>query len=261
MQVEGGAFSTPEFKEFSKKVVPFMHVTTRIEGRKDEDLLSEKGGNGFPYIIFMDDEGGVLAVQGDRSVAGFEKTLTDKVQRFLDLRAKAKAGDPVAQIDFTLLEGDLGRISFEEVQNRLKDKKLSDEQKAMLGDVELGAMIAELNKSKDQAEAKPRMKKIADTFASGRLPRDTEKKMTFLQVTLSYAVSEENPDLAEKAYGPLKALFEQQYGDDPRVQAWARKVEDKIAEMRDAQKDTGSDSGIEEGCGDGCGEGSGDKDK
>ncbi|HEX5137179.1 MAG TPA: hypothetical protein VFY93_09415 [Planctomycetota bacterium] len=259
MQVEGGAFSTPEFKEFSTKVVPFMHVTTRIEGRKDEGLLAEKGGRGFPYIVFMDEEGGVLAVQGERTVAGFQKTLADKVQRFLDLRAKAKAGDPAAQIELTLLEGDLGRISFEEVQTRLKGKKLTDEQQAMLGDVELGAMISELQKSEDEAAAKPRMKRIADTFASGRLPRDAEKKQMFLQITLSYAVSEEDPDLVEKAFGPLKAIYEQQLGNDPRVQEWARKIEDKIAEMRDAQKGSGSDSGIEEGCGEGCGEGSGDK--
>lgn len=207
----------------------------------------------------MDDEGAVLAVQGDRSVAGFEKTLNGKVKRFLDVRAKAQAGDPVAQIDLTLLEGDLGRIPLEEVQKRLAGKTLSDTQKVMLGDVELGALIADLQKAKDEATAKAGMKKIADAFAEGRVPSGDEKKQQFLQIVLGYAVSEEDADLAQKAFDPLKVLLEQAHGqDNPQVQQWTQRVADKIAEIRDAQKKEGcgADEGIEEGCGEESGKGS-----
>jgi hypothetical protein len=199
----------------------------------------------------MDAEGGVLAVQGDRTVEGFEKTLADKVQRFLDLSAKAKAGDPVAQIDLALLECDLGRSTFEEMQKRLENKQLSDAQKAMLLDVELGAMITELQKAQDEATQKAGMKRIVDAFAGGRVPNDKEKKQIFFQVVLGYAVGEEDPDLADRAFQPLKALYEEAHGkDNPQLQQWSQRVADKIAEMRDAQKEgCGSEEGTEEGCG------------
>ena len=232
-------------------VVPFLHITTRIEGRKDEGLLSEKGGRGFPHIVFMDETGGVVAVQGDRSVAGFQKTLAESVQQFLDLRAKAQSGDAAAQIEFALLEGDLGRIPFADLQNRLKGKKLSDAQKVRVGDIELGTLIAEVDKAREDAARGAAMKSVADAYAAGRLPSGSERKMEFLGIVLRHGLVTEDPDLAQKAIDTLKPLYEEAYGkDNPKLQQHLQQVSDKIAELRDAKAGgCGSDEGIEEGCG------------
>ena len=54
--------------KFSKEYVLFCHLTTQIEGEKHADLLEQKGGQGFPHIVFMDSDGNVLAEhRGDRS--------------------------------------------------------------------------------------------------------------------------------------------------------------------------------------------------
>lgn len=199
----------------------------------------------------MDDEGKVLAVQGDRSVAGFEKTLKTKVQQFVDLRAKAKAGDPAAQIEFTLLEGDLARITLEEVNKRLQGKQLTDAQKAMLVDIELGEMMGELNNATSEAEARVTMKKVADAYAAGRSPTGSEKRLQFFGVVLTYAMAEENADLAQKALDAVKPIYEETYGkDNPKLQQWLKTMSEKIAEMRSAAKEgCGDDEGMEEGCG------------
>ena len=224
---------------------------THIEGRKDDDLLLQKGGNAFPHIIFMDDEGGVVAVQNDRTVAGFEKTYKGDVQRFLELRAKAQSGDAAAQIEFALLEGSLGRITFDETRKRLEGKNLSDAQKAALADVEMGAMIGALHGSQDEASAKAAMKTIADAFAAGRVPSGTEQKRQFLEAALQYGLVEKNADLAQKAFDAIKPVYEELAGkDNPRLQQWIRETADMIEDMRPA-KDAGNDSGIEEGCGGG----------
>lgn len=239
--------------------MPYINITTRIEGRKDEDLFQKKGGRGFPYIVFLDQGGDLIAKQpgNARTVEGFQKTLDGDVKHFADLQAKAKAGDPAAQVDLALLEGDLGRIPFEEIEQRIAGKELSEAQSAMLVDVELGLLMAELDKAKSEDEANASAKKVADSFGAGRIPNDAEKKQRFIQISLSYAVREENPDLAQKAFDALRPLYEAQHGkDNPQLQRWIQQVSDKIAEMRAATEGCGDDEGMEEGCGE---ESEGDK--
>ncbi|MCK6459099.1 MAG: hypothetical protein L6Q95_04310 [Planctomycetes bacterium] len=204
----------------------------------------------------MDQEGEVLTTQGARTVKGFEATL-GKLQRLFDARAKARGGDAAAEIDVALSEGELGMIAFDEAKKRLGDRKLTDAQKVLLADLELGSMITDLQNAKDEAAQRALMKRIADSAAGGQLPADGEKKEIFLRITLNYAVNEEDPDLAQKAFDALKPIYEEMSGkDNPRLQEWMRRVEDKIAEMRSAKKEgCGSDEGMEEG----CGEESGDK--
>ena len=57
--------STEEFKAFAGEVVPFLHVTSRVEGEHHPDLLEKKGGRGFPHLVVLDatPDGGVRLVQ------------------------------------------------------------------------------------------------------------------------------------------------------------------------------------------------------
>jgi len=127
----------------------------------------------------------------------------------------------------------------------------------MLGDVELGELIREVGKAQDEATAKAAMKKIADTYAAGRVPQATERKMEFFGIVLQHAFVEEDPDLAQKALDVIKPLYEEAYGkDNPKLQKWLQDREDQIAELRHAAENGcgEKDEGIEEGCGE-------DKDK
>lgn len=228
-----------------------MSIMTKIEGRKDDNLLLDKGGQGFPHIAFMDEEGGIIVVQDDRSVAGFQKTFQERVQRFLDLRAKAQSGNAAAQVDFALLEGDLGRIPFADVQKRLEGKTLSDAQKTTLADVELGSLIGEVSKAQDEQSGRAAMKKVADAYAAGRVPAAGERRMQFFGIVLQHGLLEEDPDLAQKALDAVKPLYEEAYGkDNPKLQQYFLQISDKIAELRGAKTEGGGkDEGIEEGGG------------
>lgn len=75
--MERGALLDPGMKEFAKKVVPFLHITTKIKGDKYQDLLREKGGRGFPTFRFLDPKGEVIGKPKGRSVASWEKTLKE----------------------------------------------------------------------------------------------------------------------------------------------------------------------------------------
>ncbi len=74
--MERGALSTAEFREFGKDYVLFCHITSRVEGEPYADLLSKKGGGGWPYLVAMDADGNVAAKHsGSRSVEGFLATM------------------------------------------------------------------------------------------------------------------------------------------------------------------------------------------
>ena len=99
----------------------FCHITTQIQGEKHADLLEQKGGQGFPHIVFMDAEGNVLAEhQGDRSADGFSKT-GQKAKEFIALKAKAEKGDKAAKIDFIIAQLSMGQLKASEAEAKIKE--------------------------------------------------------------------------------------------------------------------------------------------
>src|SRR5436189_5630341 len=58
--LEHGALLTDDFVKFSKDYVLFCHITTMLPGVKYDELLSEKGGNAFPWIVMMDASGEII---------------------------------------------------------------------------------------------------------------------------------------------------------------------------------------------------------
>jgi hypothetical protein len=131
--VEGGPFLTDEFVAFSKKYVLFLHVTSRIEGRKNDELFFDYDGREFPTLMLLDAEGEVLARRtSGLTVEGF-KALGGKAYRYLDLKKKADAGDEGAAIDAALLACDLDALDFYDLEEQLEGKKLSDAQKKSFG--------------------------------------------------------------------------------------------------------------------------------
>lgn len=103
MQIERGALSSAEFKEFGKKVVLFCHITTRVPGDPYPDLLREKGGRGFPTFYFMDPTGKVVAEPNGRTVAVWESTLKEVLPKMPP--PKAKKGPKVWDLKDALKEG------------------------------------------------------------------------------------------------------------------------------------------------------------
>ena len=117
-------FSTDEFKEWTKKVIPFAHITTRVPGDPDQGLLYEKGGRGFPTLAFLDADGHMVAKQRGRSAEAFNATLEGAVQDFFALQERAKK-DKDARLELLKKEVELGRIDdFDKMRERLNAAKL-----------------------------------------------------------------------------------------------------------------------------------------
>lgn len=186
----------------------FCHVTSHVEADPYQGLLREKGGSGFPYLVWLDADGNVLAKQVGRSVEEFEKThrtLTD----FLRSEAKASAGDKAAGIDALIAGLQLGRYDAE--QARAKLGKLgpvpADKQKTIDGllvNLEVDGVIAGVRTKAEAAEAG---KSFLAMEKAGRIPSG-RSAMGFYSVILETHEAAKDAKAYEATLTVLKRLFE-----------------------------------------------------
>jgi len=214
--LESGTLSEPEFAEFAKDVTLFLHITTRITGRKDEDLLSKVGGRGFPHLVAMDATGKLFGSPNDRTVESFRKLMT-VVSEYGNFKAKAEKGDAVAKVEFfirALKVGDFKKL--DEAKKHLATlKKVSKEQKTeidgLLYGLEVRDIVEPLNQNKDDGKkaelTKSVGKKLVEMDKAGHLPAMDEDFGVFYSVILSYAEQEKDIPLFEKGLEALKARF------------------------------------------------------
>lgn len=244
--------------EFSKTVVPFLHVTTRIEGRKDEDLLSRKGGTGFPYFVVLDAQGELLAQHnGPRTVEGFQATVA-KGQEFLDLVAKAEAGDEQAQIELAMVEAELGRIDYEAAKKRLEGRTLTAEQSARLERLRLKSVVME---HLAKLQGAPRgdataLNAAGEAFypflAAGATPESgTMEANVFLQVLAGWTENLEDVAKLEKIHAYLKAELAGNERAKPFLDGLATRIRDlkdgASGEEEPAEEEDDGETDIEEG--------------
>jgi hypothetical protein len=219
--VEGGALLTEEFNAFSKNHVMFLHITTHIEGRKDEDLFSKVGGRGFPSFFILDAAGNVVAQhEGPRTAEGFAQTM-NKAQEFIDLKKKAEAGDAAAKVDYLLARLRMGQLSPDEAKAAAKSLKMSDEQqKTFRGLVADSMMEKEQTKAVGQAFLK--MEK------EGYIPNDQRNRLIFYSSIFQYAELMKDIPMMERTF---KAFRDAGQGDQ-RFANYTNMLEKKLEKAK-----------------------------
>lgn len=116
-------------EDFTSKVIPFLHLTTKIPGKKHDDLLLKRGRGGFPTLEFMDADGNVITAlhYTKRSLEGFHEGLAN-AKRLLELTAAAK-DDPKAARQLLLLQMEMKTVRFGQAVERAKGMEFSPEQR------------------------------------------------------------------------------------------------------------------------------------
>jgi hypothetical protein len=220
--------------KFSKDYVLFCHITTHIQGEKHGNLLEEKGGEGFPHIIFMDAQGNILAVhEEERSAAGFAKT-GEKAKTFMALKEKAAKGDKAAQVDLIIAQLDMGQIKAADAEKQLKDVKLSKEQQAKVDEILVNTTVMDIVKGiESENEAKEAGKKFYEMQKAGK-PAPTSDQAIQPYYILGMNAAEEAKDAAtfEKNLNALKAKF----GSNPQAKKFFEAKEKKLEELKGDKK-------------------------
>jgi hypothetical protein len=106
--LEGGALLSDWWVALAKDYVPYLNITAQLKEKPDQDLLEAKGGDGFPYMIFMDSSGAVLTdriwPEGEEDVKTAYADAMTKKAAIDALRAAVEknANDPVARANLAL---------------------------------------------------------------------------------------------------------------------------------------------------------------
>ncbi|MGH7152014.1 MAG: hypothetical protein ACREIU_15020, partial [Planctomycetota bacterium] len=65
-------------------MVLFLHNTSRLKEEPYPELLREKGGRGFPYLVFLDSDGGVIARHDARRTVEDFRATKARAETYLD---------------------------------------------------------------------------------------------------------------------------------------------------------------------------------
>ena len=236
--MEGGALLQENFKEFAKDYVLYCHVTSRIENDKYGNLLSEKGGGGFPYLTFMDAKGNVIAKhQGPRRVSAF-KTTGARAAAFLELVKKAKGGDRPAQIDLLLMRLDLGHLDEKEAKKEAAKigKMPADKEEKFqvaLSGFAVREILEHLPRSQEQA-IKIGGPKFAAMRKAGRpSPEADDLFQPYWIITMLYSEEQKDAETYELALEALKKKYE----DSPQAKSFLDQAAETLKELKELKKE------------------------
>lgn len=232
--MESGPLQQDAFLEFAKKVVLFCHITSMVTSDPHQDLLGKKGGGGFPYLVFMDAEGNLLAQhQGDRSAAGFEQTMKTAAAN-QELKAKGDAGDKAAKAEFLLKQLEWGTCGLAEFDEKIKEAgELSKEHQARVDaarpNAEFKAILQSLEGVEDEAKAiADAGPKLADMKKGGRIPSGDQELSIFYSILLEYAFAQKDATLFEESLNALKEKF----GANPNAKPFFEAQEQRLEELK-----------------------------
>ncbi len=210
-QFEKGVLSDAAFPSWAGGYVLLCHVTSRVEGESHPDLLSELGGTGFPYLVFLDADGSVLVRhKGARTLEAL-KVSGEKARGLMDLRRKAQAGDRDAGFEILLSKLEMGAVQPEALKAKLAVfGELSAGQKARLEPVvvtnEVRLVLASVN-GQDQGSLLAAGREFAAMKAAGRIPQGDGEAGVFWDLILLHAARQKDAALYEEGLDILKARF------------------------------------------------------
>ncbi|MCE9582770.1 MAG: hypothetical protein K8T20_09780 [Planctomycetes bacterium] len=197
-------------------------MTTHVEGDKDQDLLGEKGGNGFPFLIFMDADGNTVAHhEGQRTSEAFLASLAT-ADEFSALRKKAAGGDAAAKLEVFMKDLEFGNMKYEAAKaaaDKLGDaaKEKKAEIDGLLAGLEYKDILAGVNK-KAEAMGQPTPEQIkvlrveagkgfTAMLKAGHVPAAEEDKQTFYMLMLDSAEDAKDAATFEKALAAVKEML------------------------------------------------------
>lgn len=199
--LESGLLSSPEFVEFAKSVVLFVHVTSHCEDDDRPHLLRELGFVSHPSLCFLDAAGAVTVRSPQRDVPSLSRAR-DLLLELDGLRAAVEEGDEDAPRGVFLCEVELGMLTAEQIRQRMVAFEFDDEERAMVDQALVDLEVRELRSRTRELGADAVGKKLAELARSGRKP-SADGSQFFWQMVLSWCAKNQDAELAQKAFDAL----------------------------------------------------------
>lgn len=235
-QLENGPLLEEDFAKFAKDYVLFLHITTMIPGEKHGDLLEQKGGYAFPWIVFMDSSGEILYEHNaERSAEAFGKTGA-QAKAYVALREKAAKGDAAAKIDLAILRLTLLKTTVAEADQAVKDAGAppTPEQQASLDVARTNVSLREeVRAVRSDAQLEALKARFYARFKEGKLmPTNDFVLQNYCLRVLEASVEQKDPDTYA---GALKVLRDR-YGKEEQLIPFFEERDKELKELRASKK-------------------------
>ena len=206
--------ANPEFVKWAEDHVLMLHVTSYVFTDPHHDLCADRGGFGYPYVAFLDEDGqwlagehGVLDLKECEKLAGAARAMRDLVRTDQD-------GNDVkvftARLRAEALSFEEARARHAQLKSRLSAEQ-TGEVEQLLVNREIAAELAALRREyPGHRELRRAMApKVAALFRAGKVPTN-RLAPHYMQALFGYALATKDRELYADALAKMEKLF----GDD-----------------------------------------------
>lgn len=224
--LESRVFDQEDFGAFAREIVPFCHLTSHVDGDPHPDLLQQKGGTGWPYLVFLDADGQVLTRLTERSVASFRKSLA-KCEAFLAVDKRHRAGERGLETEVLIARIEMGGMTLTEAQEAAaKAGPLAAAPTARLANalltLEVVEAFATVRTREDAAEVGKRFQKM---WSEGRAPTGDAAPL-FYSLILEAAAKAADAGTYEKALRIYEKVAPQGRGRERVLERMRQRLEE-----------------------------------
>lgn len=201
-----------------------------MKDAKYDDLLTQKGGRGFPYLVFLDAEGNLAGKHNlERTVEGF--TATGAL-----VRALADAKKKGAAAEEFVLKAELALVDAAGIRKNPKPEGATPEQvkrlDVALANAEVMEDIEGLRGQRDPSAGVTLGKKYAEWKTAGKVPTWPYSSQTFWMLLMDFAAADKNAALFEEGLNALRPKFEKLRGGPE----WIQKKEEILKKLKEEGK-------------------------
>ncbi|MBL4846338.1 MAG: hypothetical protein JKY65_12490 [Planctomycetes bacterium] len=210
----------------------FCSIMSRVPGRKNDALLNEKGGRGFPYLVYMDAAGEVIGKPSGRTVGAFRKTA-----RYLTLKNK-KDRSTSEEVELIQLGLAMGKLDPDKAKEQAAALKLNGAQKALIkkaikvavGQNKARALLGQVKSQSDvQSKGAQVGEKLWALYQEGvRFGPGAREGMSMAQLIMTYGLSSKKLEPAEAGLKDLKIAL----AGNRRAQGFLKQMEQQVEALR-----------------------------
>jgi hypothetical protein len=209
-------FSKKDFQVWGKQnAVLFAAVMTKIEGRKDDDLLRTYEFRGFPSMAILSADGTAITKQVPRDLYSMSNIVA-AAPAYAKLSAKVAAGEEVDQKQWLLAQLGMSKITAADAKAQIASTGLSGDDKAkaegMLFVLEMGELSGVVrNRKATEADKAAARQAVYEAFKAGkRLPSGASPEAFVDDMLIEAAKSKHDAAAFAHAHARVEARFVEQ---------------------------------------------------
>lgn len=219
----------------------YCHITSHVPTDPHQDLLMEKGGGGWPYLVFMDASGEVVHDFKNQvsRLFGYERTRKG-LESYLALKPAIDAGKKEHAARFLLARIEIGQLEFAAAKNEIAkidgaSAELRRKLDASMLDLEIASLLAGSRMDGGEAAGE----RFLELKKAGKVPADSNRSLAlpFWGYLLRHADSTDALLLYAESLSHMKKLV----GNEEKFKPWFELKDKRLEELEKKAKGGGKD--------------------